>query len=193
MGRKTVTPQRGKAKIMIKQLDLHDYKQIVAALRTGANIPYIGDLLYCAQYKGKVYSKGRPRVTKTGHAFTPANTRKFEKSVAELYENTDAPLVFCPLYIELLLHDKPAKKIDVATQAMMGRGYAFSTIGDIDNRAKSILDAGNGILFKDDAQISRLHVSRHYGPDEGFSIIVKRSGFSKNEIENIKSVSGGKL
>ena len=178
---------------MIHALELSHYVRIIAALRDNTPMPFIGNLLYTARYEGKLYSKGRPRVTKTGHAFTPTNTRKFEKAVAKFYDDTSAPFLFCPLEIALTLHDKAAKKVDVVTQAIMDRCCTFSTIGDIDNRAKSVLDAGNNVLFKDDAQISQLYIARQYSAVEGFTISVRRSGYSRNEIDNIRNVSGGKL
>lgn len=35
--------------------------------------------------------------------------------------------------------------------------------GDIDNLAKAVLDACNGVLWIDDSQITELHAYKHYG------------------------------
>jgi Holliday junction resolvase RusA-like endonuclease len=37
------------------------------------------------------------------------------------------------------------------------------TLPDCDNLAKSAMDAGNGILYVDDAQVAELHVYKWYG------------------------------
>lgn len=36
--------------------------------------------------------------------------------------------------------------------------------GDADNLGKAILDAGNGVLWRDDSQVVRLVVNRWYAP-----------------------------
>ena len=50
--------------------------------------------------------------------------------------------------------------------------------GDIDNLVKAVLDAFNGVLFVDDAQVTELHASKHYPREElerhGVSVYVKQ-------------------
>jgi len=36
----------------------------------------------------------------------------------------------------------------------------------VDNVAKTLLDAGNGILWADDRQIARLSIEKAYGPED---------------------------
>lgn len=48
-------------------------------------------------------------------------------------------------------------------KAERGEIAPVSRNGDLDNIAKSILDALNGYAFKDDAQVTTLMVSKRYG------------------------------
>lgn len=43
---------------------------------------------------------------------------------------------------------------------------------DIDNVAKAVLDAGNGVLWTDDAAVVQLLVSKRYGDEPGVSVTV---------------------
>jgi Holliday junction resolvase RusA-like endonuclease len=45
--------------------------------------------------------------------------------------------------------------------------------GDADNHAKAVLDAANGILFTDDAQIVNLQVIKHKSKIEGLTIDIE--------------------
>jgi Holliday junction resolvase RusA-like endonuclease len=45
---------------------------------------------------------------------------------------------------------------------------------DLDNIAKSLADAMNGIVFRDDSQIASLHITRHYGTVEKAVVTVQQ-------------------
>ena len=144
---------------------------------------------YTGRYKGKVYSKGRPRVAAT-HTYTPPNTVKFEKAVEEFYEKTGATPVYHPVEVRITLLDRRPKSMTKVRHALADAELLYCSVGDVDNRAKSILDAGNGVLFGDDGQVTNLTVRRRYaveGTEEGFSISVIRSGLSEAEIQNVQA------
>jgi Holliday junction resolvase RusA-like endonuclease len=44
---------------------------------------------------------------------------------------------------------------------------------DLDNVTKAILDACNGIVYKDDAQIVRLHAVKQYAITPGVSVKIE--------------------
>jgi Holliday junction resolvase RusA-like endonuclease len=134
------------------------------------------------RYYGKVYSKGRPRFG-GGHAFTPKNTREFEASVADWMSGLGIGNITCPVSVEILLYDRMAQKISEWRLILMETGVLTSTVGDLDNRAKSILDSMNGEIIMDDKQINRLKVTRNYSRDEGFHLTVKANGYSPSEID----------
>ena len=102
-------------------------------------------------------AKGRPRVTRTGHAFTPAKTRKAEQFVKETAIDAMAhwniPIQEGPLKVEVKVWFKQPKsnKTDWHTQRP-----------DVDNVCKLYLDACNGVVWKDDSQIVELIVKKQW-------------------------------
>jgi Holliday junction resolvase RusA-like endonuclease len=79
----------------------------------------------------QLFSKARPRVTKTGHAFMPAAYRKNQKELlAKIKEQYNGPPLEGPLRVEIELRGE-------------GRG-------DIDNIAGALMDTVNKVLWVDD-------------------------------------------
>jgi Holliday junction resolvase RusA-like endonuclease len=100
--------------------------------------------------------KGRPRfVMKTGHAYTPKATLDYEKEIAQLYSGPK--FAEGPIWVSLTFDEWKTivkiREIDVETPSSKLRG-------DIDNYAKSVLDALNGVAFTDDKQIMRLDLRK---------------------------------
>jgi Holliday junction resolvase RusA-like endonuclease len=116
-------------------------------------------LQYHQMFSTRPKSKGRPRVTKTGHAFTPKETVEYEKKIAEAYKG--------PLFEEGMLSMKLRFTVE-GTEMMIERVEPDPNFplpkgkltGDIDNYAKSILDALNGVAYTDDKQIVCLYLEK---------------------------------
>ena len=90
--------------------------------------------------------KGRPRFTRRGHAYTPDKTRDYERFVAMQYHGAKFEGA---LRVTIVAHfKKPMRKVG---------GYPTKR-PDADNIAKAILDALNGIAWKDDNQVVQLVV-----------------------------------
>ena len=117
-------------------------------------------LQYHQFFKLRPKSKLRPRFNRrTGVAFTPKATHQYEKEFADLYRG---PLFHdCPLSLklrftvegtELLIEKvKPNDNVEQPTKRLTG---------DIDNYAKSVLDALNGVAYTDDKQIVCLYIEK---------------------------------
>jgi len=102
------------------------------------------------------YVKGRPRfVKKTGHTYTPKETLEYEKEIASIYNGPK--FAEGPIWISLIF-DKD--KIIVKIREMDAETTSSKLRGDIDNYAKSVLDALNGVAFTDDKQIMRLDLRK---------------------------------
>lgn len=87
------------------------------------------------------HTKQRPRFGR-GRAYTPARTRTWEELIAwRFVERHGRPLLAGPVRIELHFAGVQANQ-------------------DIDNLAKSCLDALNGIAFNDDRQVVELIVRK---------------------------------
>ena len=95
---------------------------------------------------GQPVPKGRPRITKTGHAFTPQRTRDDQATVKwwalEAMAGEPPTAMDVRMRIKLYFRDRRRR--------------------DIDNAAKALLDGCNGAVYEDDSQVFRLEVERGY-------------------------------
>lgn len=104
--------------------------------------------------------KGRPRMSRGGHAFTPLKTREAERIVQLMAQKQhgNLPLVGGPMQIDLeFVMDRPKKP--------KNKNYHV-TRPDLDNLVKLVLDALNGVLWNDDAQIFSLSAKKRYVTDK---------------------------
>lgn len=122
---------------------------------------------------GQPEAKGRPRFRivkpKGGSSFvstyTPPETVKNEQRIADAAKAAMAGSTPCSLPIEILVELRMqipvswSKKKRVAAAAGQVRATKKP---DLDNCAKSVLDACNGIVFADDGQVVQLTVRKLY-------------------------------
>lgn len=113
---------------------------------------------------GDPVPKKRPRFTKTGRTYTPKETMAYEAEVAKIAKaamGSSEPLetpVAAYVYINYAVPPSYSKK---RTEACLN-GSERPKRHDIDNIAKTVLDACNGIVYLDDVQIVSLHVTKRY-------------------------------
>ena len=118
--------------------------------------------------------KGRPRVTKRGHAYTPQKTRDYEKSIKEFYkENTD-DFYSSAIGIRLVFNMPIPQSVSKKQRALMQDGVVKCTKhnGDIDNLGKAVLDALNEVAFTDDCLITRLSLQKKYSAQPGTEMVI---------------------
>lgn len=168
-------------------LTVEDVQRIWNAAENGDPIPFKGDLVFSGMFTGKLYSKGRPRFGK-GHTYTPKNTLKFERTVKDWAQRLIVKPVSFPIKIDLKMFDNIPRSYTKIEREAAEYGVIFSTVGDVDNRAKAILDAVNGVIYNDDRQIVDLRVSRQFGSHSGFNLEATRAGISPNEFYNFRNV-----
>ena len=103
----------------------------------------------------KPRSKQRPRSTRSGHTYTPKETREYEKLISELYVGN----LFAdnPLEVELVFDND---KTTIVITELKPPKNPSKLRGDIDNYAKAILDALNGVAYTDDKQIVSLKLRK---------------------------------
>ena len=113
--------------------------------------------------EGDPVGKQRPRFSK-GHTYTPKKSVDYEKQIADKAQSamgTTEPLetpVAVYIYIN---HTIPASYSKKRKEACLDR-LERPKKPDLDNTAKSFLDAMNGIVYKDDVQVVSLHVTKRY-------------------------------
>lgn len=115
---------------------------------------------------GEPTGKGRPRVTRSGHAFTPEKTANYENLVRVEYERQcrgerfadDAQLAMViRAYYGLAASDSKRRR-----QAKLDGAIRPTKKPDCDNVGKIIADSLNGIAYRDDAQIVSMTIEKHY-------------------------------
>lgn len=104
--------------------------------------------------------KGRPRFTRTGHAYTPKKTADYEKQIREMYFG---PCFEGPIYVKLIFNMPIPKSFSKKKREEAGcQRIQYTKKPDLDNLAKAVLDALNGVAFTDDSQIVRLGMEKRY-------------------------------
>lgn len=123
----------------------------------------------CLQFvvDGQPQGKARPRITRAGHAYTPENTRRYEKQIRDTaaYEvnkqrwkiTTEPVKVFLCARFEIPKSWPKKKKL----LALSGLIYPVKK-PDSDNITKVILDAMNGIVYRDDVQVIDIQLKKQY-------------------------------
>lgn len=110
---------------------------------------------------GPPVAKQRPRVTKSGHAYTPKETQHWESTCRILaYQAMRGTK---PHEGAVSLTVKAWFPIPETWPKWKRKAEPWATVTkDLDNVAKAVLDACNGVVYADDRQVVELHVSKHY-------------------------------
>ncbi len=120
---------------------------------------------------GVAVPKQRPRIS--GHrAYTPKRTKDYEERVLNAFRSSysgfypafgkDVPVRISIRIVQAIPKSWSKKK---RARAEQGEIVPLSRNGDVDNIAKSILDALNGFAYEDDCQVTTLMVVKRYGAD----------------------------
>ena len=118
--------------------------------------------------------KGRPRFTRTGHAYTPAKTAKYEKEIAEYYKGREGTLFENAITVKIIFAMPIPKSASKKIRQKMSIGeYKYTKKPDVDNLAKAVLDALNGVAYTDDSLITHLTVGKHYSTFPGIWLTIK--------------------
>ena len=117
---------------------------------------------------GTPVAKGRPRMTKTGHVYTPEKTRRYERLITTLTRlqmgarlPTENPCIvhLCAVF------EIPNSWTVKRRMHTLAEGGFHTTKPDIDNVAKSAIDGicGDNLAIRDDKQIVELCAFKLYG------------------------------
>lgn len=110
--------------------------------------------------------KGRPRFTRTGHAYTPKTTYDYEHQIRDYYKEQTDDYYDGPIKIRLIFYLPIPKSTSKKNRVLMESGEIKCIVHrDVDNLAKSILDACNGLAFEDDKLITYMSASKEYASD----------------------------
>ncbi len=146
---------------------------------------------------GKAQAKQRPKFNRySGRAYTPEQTVSYENWVRDCYmkglftdkekevdnKPTDKPIkVDIRMYVEI-----PQSKSKKQKEKMLNGEIEPCVKPDVDNVAKSILDALNGFAYKDDKQIIELNIKKEYAETSWTEVRIKELNYENTKENNCK-------
>ncbi len=115
---------------------------------------------------GEPKGKGRPRFTKSGHAYTPKDTAEYEALVRAEYMRQCGGVSFdkgVMLGLHVMAYYGIPKSVSKKKRLQMLSGQIRPTKKpDTDNIVKIIADSLNGVVYYDDAQLVDTTVHKFY-------------------------------
>ncbi|MDR4022740.1 MAG: RusA family crossover junction endodeoxyribonuclease [Eubacteriales bacterium] len=127
---------------------------------------------------GTPVAKGRPRVGRYG-TYTPKKTATYESYVQYCWaaEYGAQPPSEQPLEVSVIFYMPIPKSITKKAREAITEGVTKHTKKpDLDNMAKAILDALNGLAYKDDSQIYSLTLYKTYDDSPSTTVTIKEAG-----------------
>lgn len=114
---------------------------------------------------GEVVPKARPRFSRvSGKTYTPKKTTDYQNLVRQCYAvQSGVDFGSLPLVCEILaFYVIPKSYSKRKRDRIADRRILHTKRPDVDNLAKSIMDALNKVAYKDDSQIVKLSVAKYY-------------------------------
>ena len=126
---------------------------------------------------GQPYGKGRPRASSRGgfvRMYTPATTLAYESEIARLAEMArgDWPVLATPMSLRVIAHHAIPASWPKRKQLQALNGEVIPGKPDLDNVAKAVLDALNGVIYEDDKQVIRLVAEKRYSVEPRVEVYV---------------------
>ncbi len=124
------------------------------------------------------FGKQRPRIGKWG-GYTPKKTEDAENSIRDIFTSkmgSFSPLNE-PLMVSLVFFFKVPKSYTKGRVLELQKNPVYDKKPDIDNVAKLVLDALNGVAWMDDNLVCQLMASKQYaiGCSSGIRLIVSKA------------------
>ena len=132
---------------------------------------------------GAPVGKGRPRAARRGAGvvmFTPEKTAGYEALAAATASNAmraeAGPLFTGPLEAVLEMRFPVPASWSKAKRARALAGVEWHTSKpDADNVAKAVLDACNGVVFRDDSQVVILIATKAFSEAPGVRVVIREA------------------
>lgn len=132
---------------------------------------------YEFEVPGKVIGKERPRINMyTGRVYTPNKTKEYENLIQQYFKikYPTSEVLENRICIDIIAYFKIPKGTSKIKVEEMKKGSVSPTQKpDIDNIAKSVLDAMNKIAFKDDNQVTKISIEKCFGTEEKIEIKIE--------------------
>ena len=121
---------------------------------------------------GRPRGKGRPRMTKTGHVYTPKETAAYESEIRQAFLKRGGESM-CGLPVSVRIEaDYPMPQSWSKKQREEARGTYADRKPDWDNIEKAVLDALNGLAWSDDKSVVVLIARKKWADTGGVEITI---------------------
>jgi Holliday junction resolvase RusA-like endonuclease len=130
---------------------------------------------------GEPVAKGRPRFSTRGKfpvAYTPEKTKTYESEVGMMAKAAMGASEALEGALEAFIYVTfavPASYSKKRTEACLSDLEKHTKRPDLDNVIKLIFDGMNGIVFKDDSQITSIHATKVYGEVPKVEVLVRQA------------------
>lgn len=122
---------------------------------------------------GDLHGKGRPRFA-GGHAYTPESTRRYEAEIQAAWMLAGGRMLDGAVAVDITACQALPKRATRAQQHAAARGEIWPIRKpDLDNICKLVLDALNGMAYRDDTQVVVLDARKEYALDGESRLVVK--------------------
>lgn len=132
---------------------------------------------------GEPKGKARPRIYQNKHtgksqAITPKDTLSYENIVRWVYSSTPGVKVLDgEIEAHIIAYYSIPKSMTKKNRKLIEEGKLHPTKKpDADNVAKIVLDALNNIAYKDDSQVVKLIVEKHYSDNPRVYVVLSEMG-----------------
>lgn len=128
----------------------------------------------CFEVPGDPQGKARPRILRSGRAYTPKKTADYERDIRNAFNEAGGQITEHAVKVSIVAYYRIPKSTTKKMRAMMESGDVLPMKKpDLDNVAKAVCDALNGIAYKDDAQVCKLSVRKYYSDIPCIIVAVK--------------------
>jgi len=158
------------------------------AIKIGGIVVAQGKPRMAIKIKGIVVAQGRPRFASRGKFVTvydPPKCKEFKSRVTAIateYMGDNPPLEGA-IKALVVVHKSPPKSWSKKKKQQALHGEILP-IGkpDFDNYGKGVLDAMNGIVFIDDAQICDGRVIKQYAEEDSVTVHIKKYVYAVESV-----------
>lgn len=124
--------------------------------------------------EGEPVAKARPRMTRSGHVYTPDKTTKAENEIRRAWQEKHGSMIEGPVAVSVVFMLKMPETWSKAKKLLAQDQEVLPTKKpDVDNLVKTVFDALNGMAYDDDKQIVELSARKVYACKSGTVIRVR--------------------
>lgn len=135
--------------------------------------------MYAFTVHGDPKGKARPRFVRAGagvRTYTPKTTAEYERTICEAYKAAGGEKMDGPIEVRIVAFFRIPKSATVKERKAKGNGKERPTKKpDLDNIAKVVMDALNGVAYRDDSQVVYLLAVKHYGAEPRIEVQIEEA------------------